>query len=153
MNNNRIREIISAVRDLAVEYNNLTGKPLGVTGEIAEVAAADALGLELAEARTAGYDAICNKDGSLKRIQIKGRAHNENSKPGAKLGTLSQSGECDTIMMVLLDKDTLLLREIWEAKYEDIDAALLKPGSKARNERRQISVGSFKKKAKRIWPI
>ena len=49
--------ILEEVKSLAVEYYQLTGKPLGVTGEIAEMEAAKLLDLELAEARTPGFDA------------------------------------------------------------------------------------------------
>lgn len=44
-------EILHDVKALAIEYDAATGKPLGVTGEIAEVEAARLLGLHLAEAR------------------------------------------------------------------------------------------------------
>lgn len=64
----RIRKILAQVRPLAVEYYKLTGKPLGVTGEVAEVIAADLLGLTLVPARTMGYDALRGSE----RIQIKG---------------------------------------------------------------------------------
>jgi hypothetical protein len=47
----RVREILTSVRPLASEYYQLTGKPLGVTGEVAEYIAADLLGLELAPPR------------------------------------------------------------------------------------------------------
>ena len=150
--NNRLAEILASVRELAVEYRALTGKPLGVTGELAEAAAAEALGLELVEARQAGYDAIRRTSEGLQRVQIKGRACAEKDNPGARLGIMSRSDDCDVVMMVLLDKTTLLLREIWEAPYAEIDAALTKPGSRMRNEKRQISVGSFKSHARRIWP-
>lgn len=53
-----ILEVLSQAERLAHRYRALTGKPLGVTGEVAEFEAARILGLELAEARTAGYDAI-----------------------------------------------------------------------------------------------
>jgi hypothetical protein len=49
----RVREILKAVKPLAAEYYRLTGKPLGVTGEVAEVVAADALGLYARAARNA----------------------------------------------------------------------------------------------------
>src|SRR6266540_289040 len=42
----RVREILAAVRPLAAEYYPLTGKPLGVTGEVAEYVAAELLGLD-----------------------------------------------------------------------------------------------------------
>lgn len=54
----RVRAILAQVRPLAAKYYRLTGKPLGVTGEIAEFVAAETLGLELAPPRTAGYDAL-----------------------------------------------------------------------------------------------
>jgi hypothetical protein len=43
-NEARVREILATVKPLAVEYYRLTGKPLGVTGEVAENIAADLLG-------------------------------------------------------------------------------------------------------------
>ena len=48
----RVREILATVKPLAAEYYRLTGKPLGVTGEVAEYVAAETLGLVLADART-----------------------------------------------------------------------------------------------------
>jgi hypothetical protein len=51
----------------------LTGKPLGVTGEIAEYEAARILGPALTLARQAAYDAIERKDGKVRPLQIKGR--------------------------------------------------------------------------------
>lgn len=54
----RPREILAAVKLLAAEYYRLTGKPLGVTGEVAEYVAADLLSLKLAPPRTKGFDAI-----------------------------------------------------------------------------------------------
>jgi hypothetical protein len=66
-NEARVREILKAVKPLAAEYYRLTGKPLGVTGEVAEYVAAETLGLALAPARTAGYDALRGTE----RIQIK----------------------------------------------------------------------------------
>ena len=56
----RVRDILAVVKPLAAEYYRLTGKPLGVTGEVAEYVAAETLGLVLANARTPGYDAIPN---------------------------------------------------------------------------------------------
>ena len=43
-NEARVREILAKVKPLAVEYYRLTGKPLGVTGEVAEYVAAEILG-------------------------------------------------------------------------------------------------------------
>ena len=51
-------QIIDQARDAAVAYYRLTGKSLGITGEVGEYEAARLLGLTLAEAREPGYDAI-----------------------------------------------------------------------------------------------
>ena len=73
----RVREILATVKPLAAEYYRLTGKPLGVTGEVAEYVAAETLGLVLANARTPGYDAIRHTPDGPQRIQIKGRAYGD----------------------------------------------------------------------------
>src|SRR5712692_9699527 len=91
----RIREILAAVKPLAADYYQLTGKPLGVTGEVAEYVAAELLGLELAPPRTHGYDAIRKTDAGPQRIQIKGRAYGEDAKPGQRLGTINRGAPCD----------------------------------------------------------
>ena len=67
----RVLEILSEAKRLAQEYRALTGKPLGVTGEVAEYEAARLLAVDLTPARHAGYDAVRPGDG--RRYQIKGR--------------------------------------------------------------------------------
>ena len=42
-----VREILKEVKELAIEYYETTGKPLGITGEIGEFAASEIMGLEL----------------------------------------------------------------------------------------------------------
>jgi len=49
-----ILEILREAKKLAQEYRQLTGKPLGITGEVAEYEAARLLGVELTPARQAG---------------------------------------------------------------------------------------------------
>jgi hypothetical protein len=147
----RVREILAAVKPLAAEYYRLTGKPLGVTGEVAEYVAAELLGLELAPPRTAGYDAIRQSPQGPVRIQIKGRAYGEDAKPGQRLGTIKQGAACDTVLLVLLDNRTLEPREMWEAPYLAVAERLALPGSKAR-ARGALGVSEFKRLAARIWP-
>ena len=84
----RLREVPAAVKLFAAEYYELTGKPLGVTGEVAEYIAAETLGLELAPPRTPGYDAIRQTPKGSQRIQIKGRAYGEDAKPGQRIGRI-----------------------------------------------------------------
>src|SRR6185312_14104431 len=99
----RILEILSTAKKLAQEYRALTGKPLGVTGEVAEYEAARLLGVELTAARNAGYDATRHSDG--RRFQIKGRCMLPGCKPGQRLGSIDISKEFDGVLMVLLDEN------------------------------------------------
>lgn len=147
----RVRTILAEVKPLAAEYYRLTGKPLGVTGEVAEYVASEILGLELAEARTPGYDAIRHTANGPQRIQIKGRACGEAAKPGQKISRIKSDAPCDVVLLVLLDDKTLDAREMWEAPFPSIAARLAIPGSKAR-ERGALSVGEFKRMARKIWP-
>ena len=78
--NRRILALLAEAKGLALEYRTLTGKPLGITGEVAEYEAARLLSLELTPARQAGYDAIRPSDG--RRYQIKGRCLLPGCKPG-----------------------------------------------------------------------
>lgn len=146
----RVREILAAVKPLAAEYYQLTGKPLGVTGEVAEYVAAELLCLELAPPRTKGYDAVRQTPAGPVRVQIKGRAYGEKANRSQRLGTIKRDADCDTVLLVLLDNLTLEPREIWEASYRDVKNRLAVPGSKSR-ERGALGVPEFKKLAERVW--
>lgn len=65
-----IEDLIDRVKPLAAKYYRLTGKPLGVTGELGEQEVARLLDLQLAPARTAGHDAT---DRQGRKYQIKAR--------------------------------------------------------------------------------
>lgn len=147
----RVREILAAVKPLAAEYYQLTGKPLGVTGEVAEYVAAEILGLELAPPRTSGYDGIRRSKTGIQRVQIKGRAYGDDAKPGQRLGTIKRGAACDAVLLVLLDNRTLEPREMWEASYSAVEDRLGVPGSKAR-ARGALGVREFKRLARKIWP-
>ena len=141
----RVRDILARVKPLAAEYYRLTGKPLGVTGEIAEYVAAELFRLKLVPARTVGHDALRGKE----RIQIKGRAYGE-TKKSQRLGIIKPGAPCDTVLLVLLDNATMEAREIWQAPYSAICDCLARPGSKAR-ARGALSVSAFKRLARCIW--
>lgn len=147
---NAIAEILSEAKSLAKKYRKLTGKPLGITGEVAEFSAAQILGLELAEARQSGYDAIRREDGNETKIQIKGRCILANSKPGQRLGSIRLDKEWDTVLLVLMDEDLEVL-SMYEAARPEIKRALLAPGSKARNERGALAVSKFKAIGHEVW--
>lgn len=143
----RLERLLKEAKALAVEYYGLTGKPLGVTGEVAEYVVSQTLGLELAPPRTPGYDAMRWRNGKQECVQIKGRAF----KPGKaqKLSRFNVNKPCDVVIMALLDIATLDAREIWEAPFTEVLKRLRDPGSKAR-ARGVITVGDFKRFGKRL---
>jgi hypothetical protein len=145
-----VLEILREAKKLAQRYRSLTGKPLGITGEVAEYEAARILGVELTPARQAGYDAIERQNGSLRRLQVKGRCLLENCKPGQRLGSIDIEKDGDAVLMVLLDENFEAF-EIHEAPRAAVISALTAPGSKARNERGALSVSKFQAIGKIRW--
>ena len=138
-----VLQILAEAKKLGQRYRELTGKPLGITGEVAEYEAARILGVELTPARQAGYDAIEVRDGKTIRLQIKGRCVLEGSKPGQRMGAIDIKKEFDAVLLVLLDGD-FEATAIYEAPREAVIAALTQPGSKSRNERGALGVSKFK---------
>jgi|GEM_PF-4501439 len=146
----RLKDIMSQVKTLATEYYSLTQKPLGVTGEIAEYVAAELMNLELASARTRGYDAIRHTEAGPVRIQIKGRAFGDKGSKGQRLGIIKSDAPCDIVMVVLLDNKTLDAHEIWEAPFSAVTECLARPGSRSR-ERGALGVAEFIRIAQCTW--
>jgi hypothetical protein len=151
-NAGRVREILATVKVLAVDYYGLTGKPLGVTGEVSEYVAATTLGLLLAPPRTPGYDATREVSGGTQRIQIKGRAFENSTKKSQKIGRIKRDAPCDIVLLVLLDNASLEAHSIWEAPFTSVLDRLNKPGSKAR-ARGVLAVSEFKALATKVWPL
>lgn len=101
-------EVMSILRDakrLAQQYRRATGKPLGITGEVAEYEAARLLGLRLTEARQAGFDAIEEYDGNVRCLQIKGRCLLSGCKPGQRMGSIDVEKQFDSVLLVLLGEN------------------------------------------------
>ena len=145
-----VGEILERVKKPAIEYYELTGKPLGITGEFGEYLAATTLGLKLAAARTAGYDAV---DSTGRRIQIKTRRIPRDKKiVGQRLGSIRLNHEWDAVLLIVLD-ERFELRWIFEAERPAIREALKAPGSKARNERGALAITKFKSIGRQVWPM
>jgi hypothetical protein len=151
LNLDEVGEIIRAAKSVARRYRHLTGRPLGITGEVAEYEAARLLSLELATVRQAGFDAIRREGANIDRLQVKGRCVISNN-PGQRLGRIQLDKEWDGVVLVLLDAE-LEPTEIYEARRPEIMQALTTPGSKARNERGALSVSKFKSIGKLVWPL
>lgn len=145
----KIGEILERAKQAAVDYYQLTGKPLGITGEIGEYEAMRLLELTLAEAREPGYDAT---DENGVRYQIKTRALSQAArKKSQKISSINLEYEWEFVILVLMDENFQTL-EIWKAPRTEVEEALNAPGSKARNERRALAVSKFKKIGEQVWP-
>lgn len=143
-------ELLKQAKRLATRYQQLTGKPLGITGEIAECEAAAILGLDLHAARTAGYDATEIREGESVQIQIKGRVIANLKKVVGRVGSIDLRQPFDVVQLVLLDAD-LNAFAIYEAERPAIEELLTRPGSKARNERGSVGIPQFKAIARLRW--
>ena len=67
------------------------------------------------------------------------------------MSRISVEKTCDTVMLAMLDIETLNVTEVWEAPFSKVVEELARPGSKARI-RGQLSVSKFKTLARRTWP-
>lgn len=142
-----IGNLIMQAKRLAREYRELTQRPLGIIGEVAEYEAARLLNLSLSEARQAGYDAV---DVAGNRIQIKGRVVFKGSKTSQRMGRIDIKHEWDELLLVLLDADFEPIA-IYRAMRLDVEAALMAAGSRSRNERGALGISKFKSIAKLVW--
>lgn len=141
---NQIMNVLKQAKRLAQTYRTLTGKPLGVTGEVAEYEAARLLrGVTLAPARTPGYDATEESNGVKRKLQIKGRCVLPGCKPGQRIGSIDIAKEFDAVLLVILDEN-LNANAIYEAPRQAVIDALTAPGSKARNERGALGIAKFR---------
>ena len=146
---NDIRNILARAKQAAVDYYRLTGKPLGITGEVGEYEAARLLGLTLNPARVPGHDAT---DNAGRRFQIKSRAVPDPGRANSeRLGTIKPDQEWDAVLMVLMNQG-LETQAIWKAERKAVVKALTAPGSKARNQRGALSVSKFKQIGTQVWP-
>ncbi|MEX5666016.1 hypothetical protein ABFV57_14255 [Pseudomonas neuropathica] len=145
-----VYQILRDTKVLARRYYQLTRKPLGVTGEIAEYEAARHLNVELELARQAGYDATEVRDGLTVRIQIKGRYFTSPRMRSGRVGSIDLRQPFDTVLLVLLDADYNAF-QIFEADRSAVEALLTRPGSKARNERGSVGISQFKAISRLRW--
>ena len=99
----RVIRILREAKRLAREYYNVTRRPLGVTGEVAEYEAVRLLRLKLAPPRQAGFDATRKTSRGVRRFQIKGRRILPDSKPGQRMGSIRLKHEWDAVLLVVLN--------------------------------------------------
>ena len=145
-----VDKLISEARRIAAEYRRATGKPLGISAEIASHDACTYLDLEANE-EALGYDAVGSKgERKGKHFQIKGRAIFDEQKGGQRLGQIKIEQDWDIILLVLMDED-FETTEIYEASREDILNDLDEAGTSSRQKRGVMSVARFKRLAQLAW--
>lgn len=146
-----VDKLMVEARKLAAEYRKATGKPLGISSEIARFDAARLMNLELVEAATPlGYDAVGKGDREGKLVQIKGRAILDDKKSGQRVGQIKVDQQWDSVMLVMMD-DEYEPVEIYEADREDLIEELDKKASSKRSKRGALSVAKFKILARLVW--
>jgi hypothetical protein len=108
----KIIDKVNEIIKLALDYEESTGRRLGVTGEIGEVLVCQKLGLSLiANRNNAGYDAL-DESGKIK-YQIKTRRTG-----GTRVGRFS-SHDFDYFIFAILDKNYNLNR-LYKISFDEI---------------------------------
>lgn len=145
-----VNKLISEARRIAAEYRRTTGKPLGISAEIANHDACTFLQLEPHD-DAIGYDAIGLRGAREgERFQIKGRAIFDEKKGGQRLGQIKTEQEWDIILLVLMDEE-FETTEIYEASRDNILDDLDEAGESSRSKRGAMSVARFKRLAHLVW--
>ena len=122
----------------ALDYEKITGRKLGITGEMGEVLVCHKLGLNLlADDIATGFDATDDKN---KTYQIKTRRARNGR---GRLGSFSEH-KYDYAILVELDYKYSII-EIWKVNYKTINPIV------EANRRRNPSLNQFKSVAKRIY--
>jgi hypothetical protein len=131
-----ICKITRQVIHTAIAYENITGRKLGITGEIGEVLVCKELGLKLlSNPIAAGFDAV-NDNG--KKFQIKTRRGKTDS-PGARIGSFSKH-KFDEAILAILDNNYNIV-ELYKATYRKLEPIL------KRHKKRNPTLHQFKRVA------
>lgn len=145
-----VDKLISEARRIAADYRRATGKPLGISAEIARHDACQFLQLEPVENTNQGFDAVGQQPPRQdRRIQIKGRAIFDESKSGQRIGQLKTDQDWDSVVLVIMDEN-FETTEIYEAMRSQIMEEL-EQASASRSRRGAMSVARFKHLAQLVW--
>ena len=144
-----VDKLMVEARRLAAEYRRATGKPLGISSEIAVHDVARIMDLDIASSNQGGYDAIGRGEREGKRIQIKGRSITEEAKSSQRLGQMKLEQDWDSVMVLFMD-DNYEPVEIYEAERDKILEAVKNTSNKRKN-RGAVSVKRFKVIGRLVW--
>lgn len=117
-----VSDLVNRAAAIAREYRAATGRPLGITGEVGELRAAQVLGLQLAGVREAGFDAFEIVDGQTITYQIKTRCVVDGKGRSQRTGRLSLKHRWDKTLLVLLDADfeVMAIYEVDRDRIEEL---------------------------------
>lgn len=144
-----VDKLMLEARKLAAAYRRATGKPLGISNEIAIHDVIRLMKLVPAEPGASGYDAIGTGSREGRYIQIKGRTIFDEDQSGQRIGQVKVDQEWDSIMLILMDED-YEPQEIYEAS-RDVVLEVLADTSAKRAKRGAMSVARFKAIGQRVW--
>jgi hypothetical protein len=144
-----VEKLMVEARKLAAQYRVATGKPLGISSEIAVHDVIRIMELQPAENPHAGYDAIGTGAREGRRIQIKGRVVSGEAKSNQRIGQVKLDQDWDSVMLILMNEQYEPL-EIYEAHRDQILDAVAGTSTKRRN-RGALSVAKFKHLGQLVW--
>ncbi len=145
-----VNKLMLEARKLAAQYRQATGKPLGISSEIAVHDVIRLMNLQPADDAQSGYDAVGQGERQGKRIQIKGRTvSSDDKKSNQRVGQIKMEQQWDAVMLVLMDEHYEPL-EIYEADRHTIETAVQQTSTKRRN-RGAVSVAKFKHIGQLVW--
>ena len=151
--NDELMSVLRQAKDVAVRYYQLTGRPLGVTGEVAEYEAIRLLSLKPAIVRQEGFDAVRESNGRSERLQIKGRRlFARVSKAGPRLGEIDLRKTWDAVVFVVLDEHYEAVA-IYEASRDAVTAMIAPDESDPESMRGKIPVAKFVRQAMKVWEM
>lgn len=141
-----LEQLLEKAKEVAISYRKLTGKPLGITGEIGEAVAAKKLNLGLAAARQAGHDAT---DYSSRKIQIKSRVVSNPSRVTGRIGAIKVTNDWDCVQLVIMTDDFDVVA-IYEVDRDSVVKAIGKTESRAR-QRGALAITEFIRFGVEVW--
>ncbi len=145
-----VDRLMSEARRLAAEYRRATGRPLAVSGEIANYDAVRLLQLEPVAPGEGDCDALGTGVRAGRRIQIKGRAIFDERRSGHRVGQLKLDRNWDLLVLVLMNED-FETDEIHQIERADIEDALSKADGSRRRNRGALSVARLRLIGRLAW--
>ncbi len=139
-----LERVVDEAAKVAVRFEEIAGKKLGISGEIGEVRVAKLLGLRLTRSsRTKGHDAV-DHDGS--KVEIKVRRAEVRDMPTATGRTSRFSMHpFDYALLAILSRSYDVF-EVYRADFDKLSMEI------RRSPKRTVAIGTFKRIGWRVYP-